>query len=268
MARRSHRRSRERKKWFAVAAVAAMILVVALGIAGLLLKANRDNPDLAASTNCPEGGPVSITAIVVDRTDPLTPVTRADVRSQLLNYARSVPRFGQLVIFGAGADENELLTPGFARCNPGSAADVSVVTSQPQRVQERYDRDYFRPLEREVDHLLQIESARQSPILEGIQAVTIAAFPPGTETRPRRLVVVSDLLQNSRRLSMYRGDLTSPAIANFSANLTGVRVDLLVVEREREHPFQNAPGFLAFWTTWFSDGGAHVRRVLHLAGRN
>ena len=249
-----------------------LALVVAIAIGVLYLKAGAANPDTAADTLCPATGPVAVTAVVIDATDPASPVTQAAIRSRILAAADELPRFGMLKVFRAGADEADLLRPLFSRCNPGRANDVDELTSSPELVQKKHDEQFAGPLAKALDGVLNVPAAEASPVLEGIQAVTVAAFPPAVDRLPRRLLVVSDLLQNSDAYSMYGGPLDPGAARaageSIGALLEGVDVDLLMIRRSSQDALQLSPAFVDFWEGWFSASGARVRRAGPLAGRN
>lgn len=246
--------------------------IVLLGIGGLYLYAGRSNPTLATGTLCPAGGPTAVTAVVVDVTDPASKVTQAAIRSRMLAAADDLPRFGMIKIFAAGSDESALLQPLFAKCNPGTKADVDQLTSSPELVQKRHDEQFEQPLVKALDGVLDVPKSDASPILEGVQAVTVAAFPPATTKLPRRLLVASDLIQNSRAYSMYGGPLDDRAAERageaIPAQLEGVDVELLVIRREAQDALQVSPAFADFWEGWFGASGARVRRSTPLPGRN
>ncbi|KQN02372.1 hypothetical protein ASE82_08415 [Sphingomonas sp. Leaf230] len=269
---RSRRKEREAKQMRAGVILFVIGAAILAAIGGLYIYAGRANPNLAAGNLCPDSGPVAITAVVVDVTDPASRVTQAAIRSRILAAAEELPRFGMLKIFAAGADESALLQPLFAKCNPGTKADVNELTSSPELVQKRYDEGFEAPLSKALDGVLDVPTADASPILEGIQAVTVAAFPPGVAKLPRRLLVASDLIQNSQAFSMYGGPLNEDAAERVGeaipAQLEGVNVELLMIRRAAQDTLQTSPEFVDFWEGWFGAAGARVRRATPLPGRN
>jgi hypothetical protein len=267
--RRRERETNQFRRGIALFVVGSLIL---LGIGGLYFYADRSNPTLEADTLCPAGGPTAVTAVVVDVTDPASKVTEAAIRSRVLAAADDLPRFGMLKIFAAGSDESALLQPLFSKCNPGTKADVDQLTSSPELVQKRHDEQFEQPLTKALDGVLNVPKSEASPILEGVQAVTVAAFPPATSKLPRRLLVASDLIQNSRAYSMYGGPLDDRAAERagemIPAQLEGVDVELLLIRRVAQDALQVSPAFADFWEGWFGASGARVRRSTPLPGRN
>lgn len=271
-AARSRRKQRENRRMGAGLLLFAVGALVVVGIGLLYLRAGRENPTLSQGDLCPPGGPAAITAVVIDTTDPASRVTQAAIRSRVLAAADDLPRFGMLKLFAAGADESALLTPLFSKCDPGTSDDVDQLTSSKELVQKDHDERFAEPLSRALDGLLDVPSAESSPILEGVQAVTVAAFPEATRKLPRRLVIASDLIQNSRAYSMYGAPLDEDAAARagqaLPADLEGVVVELMMIRRETQDALQTAPGFVDFWEGWFGAAGARVKRAGPLPGRN
>ena len=268
---RSRRKERDAKqKRFGVLLFIIGFAVLA-GIGALYLYATKSNPTLGADL-CPESGPVSVTAVVVDVTDPASRVTQAAIRSRVLAAADDLPRFGMVKIFAAGADETALLQPLFSKCNPGTKGEVDKYTSSPELVQKQHDEQFEMPLRAALDGMLDVPKADASPILEGIQAVTVAAFPPAVAKLPRRLIVASDLIQNSRAYTMYGHPLDDRAAERageaIPAQLDGVDVELLVIRREAQDALQMSPEFLDFWEGWLGAAGARVRHSVLMPGRN
>jgi hypothetical protein len=269
---RNRRLERDRKKKLKGLVFFVVGGLVLLGIGLLYLKAGRNNPTLAADSLCPKTGPVAVTAVVVDVTDPASQVTQAAIRSRVLAAADDLPRYGMLKIYAAGADETALLQPLFSRCNPGTSSDVDELTSSPELVQKRYDEGFEAPLRKALDGVLDVPRADRSPILEGVQAVTVSAFPPAVRKLPRRLLLASDLIQNSPAYSMYGGPLDDRAAERageaIPAQLEGVNVELLMIRRSAQDALQTSPEFADFWEGWFAAAGARVRRSTPLPGRN
>lgn len=269
---RNRRKEREAKQFRAGMVLFAVGGLLVLAIGCLYFYAGRSNPALISDTLCPENGPVAVTAVVVDVTDPASKVTQAAIRSRVLAAADDLPRFGMLKVFAARSDETALLQPLFSKCNPGTRADVDELTSSPELVQKRYDEQFETPLRKTLDGVLDVPKSDASPILEGIQAVTVAAFPPAVEKLPRKLLLASDLIQNSRAYSMYGGSLDDGAAERageaIPAELEGVDVELWMIRRAAQDALQTSPEFVDFWEGWFGTAGATVRRASPLPGRN
>jgi hypothetical protein len=114
--------------------------------------------------------------------------------------------------------------------------------------------------------------AEQSPILESIQSVALTELQkPGQEKLPKRLIVASDLLQNTTDVSFYRG-LPEPKTFTDSAvfrrlrtDLSGVEVELWMLERSDAATTQ--PRSLAdLWERIIGAEGGDARRIYNVSG--
>lgn len=186
--------------------------------------------------DCPTpAGPASNDVLVLDASDRLSDLQRDWVRGKLDRWAAEVPRGGRARVFTLG-EVKEPLKRDFDRCNPGDGRSESWLTANPVRLRKRWDEAFARPL-REA---LPLEDSTQpaSPLVEAIQRASVSAgLEPGFEP-PRRLTIVSDLMQHSPAYSMYASGCADPEATlganarRWSADLTGVAVTLLLVPRE------------------------------------
>ena len=126
---------------------------------------------------------------------------------------------------------------------------------------ERARRDslFGQPLEKAIGALIEARTAPHSPILEGVEEVT--ELKDFIEARGgKRIILASDLLQNSTSFSNYHHGCNFDALAHSTAfqslkgRLTGVGVDILYVPRRRDAELQGAD-LRSFW-----------RRSLQLCG--
>ncbi len=88
-----------------------------------------------------------------------------------------------------------LLPPVFEMCNPGTEEQVNSWIENPRQMQQKFDEQFAAPLDAVLVTLLRPGIAPRSPIIETIQGLRSS----GKE----RLMIVSDMLQNSQRLSFY-----------------------------------------------------------------
>jgi hypothetical protein len=265
------RKSRQRDLQLVLMAVAVVAILIAIVFGFMVLrgKATEQNRPLNDETLCPLTGPESVTVILVDKTDAITPVTQLDVRTQLQNYAANIPKYGALYLYALDDDGNELISPVFFRCNPGSADDVDPLVGSKERSQRRFDEGFKAPLNQMLDQLLDIQESPTSPIIEGVQAAALKAFTTAEAKRvPRHLVVVSDFAQNSNQLSVYRGQTLGPDAERLGllAPLEGVTVDLLLIQRPSSG--YNPDRLLADWQGYFEMSEARNGRSLKLTGAN
>jgi hypothetical protein len=254
----------------AIIKIAAVVFVVG-AFAALYLTVASKNRRLDPVTLCP-ADPASVTVLLVDVTDPMNAAQRQDFMNQLVRLKNSIPRYGQLIVTKVDATSGRLLAPVITRCNPGTAADVSDATGNPAAVQKRWDEGFDKPLQAAFDALAVANGAEQSPILESIQSVNLTELQrPGSESRPKKLVVVSDLLQNTPQISFYgrlpdAGEfVSSAAFRRVRTDLKSVDVELWMLERADASSTQ--PRALAdLWDQIVTAQNGTLRRVYNVSG--
>ena len=220
---------------------------------------------------CPVSGISGLTVLLVDTTDPLTAVQEADLRNHLEQVKDMLPKHSALDVYTVSQLNDGLLKPLGARvCNPGDGRDVSVLTSNPRLIKEKWDQRFSQPLEALFTKMLATPSADESPIFESIQSIAVTAFgslPDSTTTR--KLIVVSDMLQNVPEYSQYKQlgnfeDLRrTQYYRRISADLRGVEVELYYLRRENG---LQGTKHIEFWQQYFKDAGATLVHVVALQG--
>ena len=258
--------SENRKATMKIALVMAVVLLVG-GIYFWAASSRRTLDDQLCPTT-----PDSITVLLVDVTDPMNMAQRQDFENQLTKLKNSIPRYGKLVVAKVDATADRLLAPVITRCNPGTADDVSSATGDPASVQKQWDEGFDVPLTAAFTRLGGATGANQSPILESIQSVALTELQkPGQETLPKRLIVASDLLQNTADVSFYRGlpepkSFTDGAVfRRIRTDLRGVEVELWMLERSDAATTQ--PRSLAdLWERIIGAEGGDVRRIHNVSG--
>lgn len=218
--------------WLLLAAVA----IACLGGAFWLVTA-LEEPPLDKATLCPADGPTAGTVIVLDLTDPVEPSQLKLIRQRIETVIQS-SAVGTLFAVGLVRPEAAERRARFVICKPQSGEDANELYENPRMIQERYVSDFKKPLEGALSEMLSSGVADSSPILESLQA-TLADAPGFPEASyPRRLIIVSDLLQHSSAFSFYRGDTwrsfnESPDFRRLSRNLEGVSTEILRLPRPR-----------------------------------
>lgn len=218
---------------------------ILLGLLGIVLIGGMigaywyvsSNSESLGADNCPPRGPKAIYAILIDRSDPITPLQQQQVlqrlRSQLLN-ARTGERFDLYVAEGDGVS---LLAPAVSVCSPGRGADANSLYQNPEMIQRAFEERFMSVLDRDVRRLMEPSTRSNSPILESIKAVAVASFGGVDRNTPKRLIVVSDMIQHSNLNSHYRGETSFDDLGrraewrSLQANLSSVEVTVLYLLR-------------------------------------
>jgi len=260
--RRLSRKERQRRNEIKSIA-GGILIVVALGILGYLIFQGQGPPVPLDSENCPtDQAYAAQIAVLLDPSDVLTSVQIRSVRSRLLtvieNEAPAMTEIRIYMVRRAGRGE---MSGVFRVCKPVHPDSVSSLTGNPTFAADRYGK--FRgPLETNLEQQLKAPSDSISPILKAIQAAVVSAFQPREASIPRKLFIVSDMIQNSDNMSFYHdpvdfpGFMGDPNYGTLRVDLEGVNVVLFRLARRGEAGGIQGSRFQRFWEDYFRDQGA------------
>ena len=264
-ARRNTQRSRN--AWMVIVLVVAAVG----GLMAVYFSVKSKQLALDEITLCPPD-PESLTVLLVDVTDPMNLPQRQDFMNQLDRLRDSIPRYGKLSVVKVDAMSSRLLKPVIERCNPGTAADLDDLTGNPKALQEKWEKGFKAPLDEAFATLANASGADRSPILESVQSIALTEFQKThAQGKKRRLVIASDLLQNTDRMSFY-GNLAEPADVVASDAFRAVRTDLRGISVElwmlqRLDGKQTQPRALPdLWDILVREQGGSVARVYVVSG--
>jgi hypothetical protein len=241
-----------------------------VGFAGISSAASRP---VDYTTGCPKDGKYSaIFAVLLDTTDSLSPVQQEIAQKKLDEFAEQLPRYGRLEIFEVRPSSDRLIEPLLQVCNPGRASDVNEWTGNPRLMEKRWHEKFVDPFDNSLKAALSDSAkAKQSPIMEEIQQVSVQAFfetPPETS---KRLAIVSDMLQNSAVLNQYRKAESfeefelQPGFLQVKPQLSDVGVTILYVRRPSDFNRQGKR-HVEFWQSFFAGSGARIEEIMSVSG--
>lgn len=259
--------------WTKVAMVLGILCIIGV-IGGLVTYGSFFNEriEIDKVSGCPIGGPLSRTVILIDQTDTFSPVQAVDIQNQFEAYQKSVPRFGELVIYTIRPDLQGSPTPVIRACNPGNEDDVNQLVESSVKIARQWKKSFDTPMKEVMRTVLQPMSSENSPIIETIQAVVVSEFGPvNMNNRAKTLIIISDLLQHSGALSHYGRNydadsfIQSQAYNKLSADLRDVEVDLLYLYRDTQKALQNS-AHRDFWIRIIQEQGGSVQRIYSVSG--
>lgn len=252
-------------------AVAAVVFLTVTGVA-LSLKSQAVAVPTGAATLCPTDRPLSaVTVILLDVSDRFSEPQRLQIQNHLARLRDSVPRFGLVEVYTVDRLGRRVTEPVFHLCNPGTGDDLSRIYQNPELARKRWN-GFADTLAADIDQQVSLPATGTSPIFEAIQATAVRTFGgPEYDGLPKRLVIVSDLLQNvPGGLSMYDGVPSFRAFrktdyfSQVRADLSGVSVAIYYLARSgvgiqgRRH--------LGFWDAYFRFQGARVESAVGVFG--
>ncbi|MFN3834317.1 MAG: hypothetical protein ACK4NO_00305 [Glycocaulis sp.] len=215
----------------------------AISYAALVLQPEEYDPE----TLCLVGVTPPHTIVMIDRTEVRYSPDQARRINSVIQEARRELEIGErLSLFELNHRGQVRNTNRFSVCNPGRGDQINPLYRNPNRVQMRYEALFDRPLDRALDGLLELIDSPVTPLLESLAELgTRHDF--DTSVPRRRIVLISDMLQNTQLYSVYgyaRVDLANrlPAprtIATEIENrhgsaLAGVEIDILFVAQDHD----------------------------------
>jgi hypothetical protein len=227
-----------------------------LGAIIYLYASTPSAPTLDRETLCPSDGPRSVTVVLLDTSDSLSVLARTELKVALEDLAYKTPIHGLLEL-RVIPSPNPGGTIAFSKCNPGDGSNLSEITAAPQLVRRRWQAGFREPLEQALRAGFDGADAKSSPIMESIQQITAERFASDVDQlKERRLIIASDMIQNSDGYSQYKGDLSyerfqkSSAYQRLQANLYGAAVSIIYVPRSGVNI--NSVSHLSFWERWIN----------------
>jgi hypothetical protein len=264
-----HRRKVAQDRLGIALIVGALLVASVAGAAYFQLQ--RSKVTLDRETLCPTSGPVEKTVVLFDATDKLNAVQSASIRKHLEDVRDGIKRHASIEVYSIGWVGKSLLEAEISVCNPGRGEDIDPAFGNPRLLERKWRDQYAAKINAVIGRLTDAPEAKTSPILESIQSVAISAF-AGESLRdvPKRLIIVSDLIQHTAELSHYSGVRAfpefrqTPAYRRLRADLRGVDIKVLYVSRENARLSRKA--HIEFWQAYFADTGAQLSAVTSIEG--
>lgn len=262
----SHRRTKSEDRLGIIFTVGAFLGIVGIVVAVVFNMITRTEID--PQTLCPIDGPPTITVVLFDRSDALSVPQQEAMRRHLHLIKEGLVEREKLVIHLVNDTANQLLTPVFSTCNPGRGEGLSYWSANPKKIKQDWDKKFSNKVDQVISDMLQPSSMPHSRIMESIQSVVITDFMLLRDSS-KKLVIVSDMLQNTPEHSQYRGITPFSAFKSSAyyrrvqTNLDGVEVKIFYVNRGAAHANHEAQ-HIDFWRHYFYDMGGRLTRVERL----
>lgn len=269
MARRRRRTSRRQRKQRRMAYINIALVVSAIAIVGWLFWSLQPAPyDEMTLCEITDELPPH-TAVIVDKTDEYTEEEAGFIRTGI-ERARDRLEIGERFTLFELDERGEFNPRGeLTLCNPGRGNQVNPLFNNPKMIQERFDEKFEAPLQAALEDLVQPKEAPSSPIMESLARLALTeAF--SEEAPQRRLLIFSDMLQNSSLFTAYGGvagalpesmpsaaDVAESVRTRYGEGLSGVQIEIRLIPREGRADLQRGP-LRAYWDEIFRDLGATV----------
>jgi hypothetical protein len=252
---------------------AGLVALTLLGIGtAFYLKSESVAVPTDPATLCPAKRPPSeVDVVLLDVSDKFSEPQRLQIQNHLGRIRDSIPRFGLVEVYTVDRLRRRVTEPVVHVCNPGTGSDLSRIYQNPELARKKWD-GFAAKLSSDIDRQISAPAVSASPIFEAIQSTALRTFGNAKyDGLPKRLVIVSDLLQHvPGKLSMYDG---VPSFESFKATpyFSQVRSDLegvsvLVFYLARPHVAKQDRRHIAFWDRYFQAQGATVDGIEKVFG--
>ncbi len=201
--------ARRRKSGSSLATASIILLCVLLAAAFLMMVIfSRKEP--VDSTNCLMAqAPPKIISVYIDVSDPINIQQRSKIIRKIRTLVKNeLPVHGKINIYLSARSED--LERNFSECNPGSARDLTFFGRM--RTNPFIENLKFKKFEKSLLEQLSDKNLggaqRMSPLLENIDLIVAKDFPETSivlkNPRQYQIVLISDLLQNSEKVSFFK----------------------------------------------------------------
>ena len=151
---------------------------------------------------CPVSGPSGVDIVVIDKSDEWNESQKIRLRNAIVDIQSAIERDRLLEIFVFSDLVEVGFQPMFSNCSPGRGSETNEFIDNPRMRQQAFDQGFERPLAEILTQLAEPDSGSSSPILEVLSDISSRVEYRGIDG-DRRIVVISDMIQNSEALSLF-----------------------------------------------------------------
>lgn len=249
-----------------------MVALTGFFVWGVVMS-EESNVETDDITLCPtEQPPNELVALLIDVSDTPSSIQRIAIENEITRVIDKLPTLARLEIFSLSALPGKVLESELVICNPGDGNELSSIYQNPAMARRRWEEDFWGQLRPIIDGELDAPESLQSPIFEGIQSIAVATFGrPQYDGVPKRLVIVSDMLQYVPGAESHYRSVTSIEELRNSAYFNRVRTDLRGLDAEiiyiqRAESTVQGVEHIRFWEGYFDVQGARLIEVRRVFG--
>ena len=192
--------------------------------------------ELDAATLCPTNRPLAgHTVVIVDRTDRWTQAMGAALTQLVENAQRDTGRYEKFSIVSLDAQQS--VHPLFSICNPGEPTFWSDLYRGRRYTTRDFEQRFVGAAENVIEQIREPSEARSSPIVEYVHR-WLGSDDFNASVNHRRLILVSDMRQNSPLYSIYsdaEDQLGDVVARQFGPAAQGVAFDVYFVAHGQDH---------------------------------
>lgn len=247
------------------------LVILLLAAAGIYLFINEGKRvKIDQITFCPneEKERFGKTVALLDLTDPLNKAQKEFFLKEIKELKDQIPKHHSLTIYTLDEDLDLNKSRKITMCNPGTVEDIEStydkISINPKEIKKRWDEGFSRQISNVVNNII-VENSSQntSPVMEMFQLIALNEF-KGFEGIDNKIIILSDMIQNTAEMSMYQNELISYSsfkksnyFLKVKTNLNyNVSLELFIIQRDGSRKMQNNPDFVNFWGQYFMMGNS------------
>ena len=262
MARSRRRNSSRRTSRDSGKKLIGILLIFAVTGVLIGLGVLRPDPETRDELGCLiDQSPPTLLSVLIDSTDTINERTARQAQIEIKKEILALQDNSRVELYQISPDGGHI-SALFKGCKPPTGKNADALTQNAQLMKSKFE-EYASVFDQALHSLLKQSPADQSPIIESIQSVAIEMSSVDSESK--RIVVISDLIQHSKRLSFYR---QSPAISDYEntqkkvgggfADLRGTSIRFMVIPRAL--PNGSKSDLKRFWMDWIRRGDVEKSR--------
>ena len=176
-------------------------------LAFFIWKATNDNKTPPTSDNC-VGQIQHSMVILVDHSEHATVQTHQEIIARALSRVKQAQPNTLVTLFVVSRTSQEQLQPLFSACRPPEGGNP--VVENVKVIRDRYERKFRLPLEKALSKRIEVSEA--SPLAQAITDISLTQF---LRAEQNTLLVFSDMLENTKKFSLYQCATGHKAIQDF-----------------------------------------------------
>lgn len=183
-------------------AVLGVLIVACAGAFAFVYHEDQKRGGYDQQTLCPlDEQRAGTTVIIMDATDSISDAHKNKIERAYGELQKNLELYERVVFFTLRGGDYVAPDPIIELCNPGNRANP--LYQNPGRIQRTFERKFHEPIGREIQASYHQEPQSQSPILEMIKGVSRHRVFIRAKGKKRRLIIISDMLQNTPAYSHY-----------------------------------------------------------------
>lgn len=238
-------------------AVLGVLIIVCIGAFAFVYYQDQKRGEYDQHTLCPTDDQRSgTTVIIMDATDRINNDHKIKIEEAYRVLRNNLELYERVAFFTLKGGNYVAPDPIIELCNPGNKANP--LYQNPDRIQRTFERKFYEPIGREIKASYDQKPQSQSPIMEMIKGVSRHRVFAQAKGKKRRLVIISDMLQNTSVYSHYNSSVdfaswsATPGAKPFtSVDIVGAEVEIWQLARANSK-FAHQD----FWNSYFKSLGA------------